>query len=283
MGVVSNPQRFLSRIAVCSWSLQASDPATLIQRMRAAGFHRVQLDLDPFREHPSVWDPAPKMFADEGIAPVSGMFRTVGEDYSTLETIRVTGGIVPDATWEQNLANARITARNAERLGLKFVMFHAGFLPHDAADPSFEKLASRVRTIARMFADHGLTLGCETGQETAESLRNFLEALGEPNVAVNFDPANMLLYGNGDPIDAVRLVGRWVRGVHMKDARVTDVPGTWGTELPVGRGQVDWPAFLRALEEIGFDGDLCFEREAENQRVEDLRAGREFIEQLLRG
>ena len=281
MSVVSNPQRLLSRIAVCGWSLQAPDPATLVQRMRAAGFSRVQLDLDPFREQPEVWNAAPQLFADHGITAVSGMFRTVGEVYSTLETIRITGGIVPDATWKQNLANARITARNAERLGLKFVMFHAGFLPHDTSDPSFDKLAGRVRTIARIFADHGLTLGCETGQETAESLRNFLEALDEPNVAVNFDPANMLLYGNGDPIEAVRLVGRWVRGVHMKDARVTDVPGTWGTELPVGRGQVDWPAFLKALEEIGFEGWLCFEREADNQRIEDLRAGREFIERLL--
>lgn len=281
MNMHPNHQRFLSRIAVCSWSLQPSDPATLIERMRAAGFERMQLDLDPFRESPNVWNDAPNIFADAGFTAVSGMFRTVGEDYTTLETIRVTGGIVPDATWEQNLANARITAQNAQRLGLKFVTFHAGFLPHSESDPSFSKLIGRVRTIARIFADHGLTLGFETGQETAESLRNFLEVLDEPNVAVNFDPANMLLYGNGDPIDAIRMVGRWVRGVHMKDARVANVPGTWGTELLVGQGQVDWPAFLRALEEIGFDGWLCFEREAENQRVQDLRAGREFIERLL--
>ena len=97
-----------------------------------------------------------------------------GEDYSTLESIRRTGGVVPDATWETNWSNAQATARIAARLGLKFVMFHAGFLPHDPKDPSFDKLIGRVRQIGRLFADHGLTLGCETGQETAPALLAFL-------------------------------------------------------------------------------------------------------------
>jgi sugar phosphate isomerase/epimerase len=211
------------------------------------------------------------------------MFRTVGEDYSTLDTIRVTGGIVPDATWEQNLANAKITAENAARLGLTFVMFHAGFLPHDPKDPEFAKLAGRVREIARVFAAKGITLGCETGQETAADLATFLTHLNEPNVAVNFDPANMLLYGKGDPVAALQRVGRWVKSVHMKDAAVTKVPGTWGSELAVGTGEVDWPAFMEALAEAGFDGWLCFEREAGDQRVEDLRSGREFIDRMLGG
>ncbi len=273
--------QFSSRIAVCGWSLQATDPASLVERIQAAGFHRVQLDLDPFRESPAAWESAPALFAKHGITPVSGMFRTVGEDYSSLESIRLTGGIVPDATWPQNLGNAELTARNAEKLGLKFVMFHAGFLPHDPKDPAFDKLAGRVRQIARLFAARGITLGCETGQETAASLKAFLQHLGEPNVAVNFDPANMLLYGNGDPIEAVRTVGPWVKSVHMKDAAVTKVPGTWGTELTVGTGQVDWRAFLTALADIGFPGWLCFEREADDKRVADLRAGREFIERTI--
>lgn len=275
--------RFKTRIAVCGWSLQAPDPNALVARMKAAGFTRVQLDLDPFRENAAAWADAPALFAKEGIEPVSGMFRTVGEDYSTLDTIRVTGGIVPDATWEQNLANAKITAENAARLGLTFVMFHAGFLPHDPKDPEFPKLAGRVREIARVFAAKGITLGCETGQETAEDLATFLTHLNEPNVAVNFDPANMLLYGKGDPVAALHRVGRWVKSVHMKDAAVTKVPGTWGSELAVGTGEVDWPEFMEALAGAGFDGWLCFEREAGDQRVEDLRAGRAFIERMLGG
>jgi L-ribulose-5-phosphate 3-epimerase len=100
-------------------------------------------------------------------------------------------------------------------------------------------------------------------------------------VGVNFDPANMILYNNGDPIEALRIVGRHVRGVHVKDATLTRVPGTWGEEVVVGTGQVDWPAFFTALAEARFPGWLCFEREAGNQRVADIRAGRLFVEKLL--
>ena len=188
---------------------------------------------------------------------------------------------MPETTWDRNWANAQTTAKNAVRLGLKFVMFHAGFLPHDPADPNFAKLIGRVRQIARLFAGHGITLGCETGQETAESLGAFLDRLDEPNVAVNFDPANMLLYGNGDPVAALKVIGRRVRGVHLKDAAVTAVPGTWGEEKTVGTGQVDWPAFFQALAAAGFPGWLCFEREAGDRRVGDILDGRLFVERLL--
>ncbi|MCF7848838.1 MAG: sugar phosphate isomerase/epimerase [Kiritimatiellales bacterium] len=274
-------QHFTQRLAVCSWSLQPATPADLVRDLQVVGVDKTQLDLDPFREQPVVWDGASALFAQHGIAAVSGMFRTVGEDYSTLETIRLTGGVVPDATWDENWSNAQITARNAEQLGLEFVMFHAGFLPHDPADPNFDKLVDRVRQLARLFADHGITLGCETGQETGAALKAFLEHLDEPNVAVNFDPANMLLYNNGDPIAALRSVGSWVKSVHVKDAAVTAVPGEWGAELAVGTGQVDWSAFFAALAEINFPGWLCFEREAGDQRVADIKAGVEFVRNLL--
>jgi L-ribulose-5-phosphate 3-epimerase len=274
--------QFVDRLAVCSWSLQPSSPGQLLEQLQAIGIPRAQMDLDPFRENPAVWDAAPDLFAKNGATMVSGMFRTAGEDYSTLDSIRRTGGVVPDATWDTNWRNAQITARNAVRLGLKFVMFHAGFLPHDPKDPNFDKLIGRVRQIGKLFADHGLTLGCETGQETAPALLAFLEHLNTPNVAINFDPANMLLYNNGDPVQALRTVGRHVRSVHVKDANVTKVPGTWGEEVVVGTGQVRWPDFFSTLAEVGFGGWLCFEREAGESRVADITAGRRFVENLLK-
>ncbi len=276
-------KQFLPHLAVCSWSLQPTCPADLVRDLKAIGLKKLQLDLDPFRENPKVWDAAPALFAEHGITLVAGMFRSVGEDYSTLDTIRVTGGVVPDTTWEQNWSNAQITVKNAARLGVKFIDFHAGFLPHDPSDPNFAKLVSRVRQLARLYADHGITLGCETGQETADALKAFLEQLNEPNVAVNFDPANMLLYNKGDPVASLRVVGRWVKGVHLKDAAVTKTPGTWGTELAVGTGEVNWPAFFQALDDIKFNGVFGFEREADNKRVADIRAGLKFVKKLLGG
>ena len=281
MNMPEQAQSFLSRLAVCSWSLQPTDPANLVTQLKDIGLKRTQIDLDPLRENAAVWGKLPAVFAEAGITVVSGMFRTVGEDYSTLETIRRTGGLVPDGTWEQNWKNLQITVKNAQKIGLKIVMTHAGFLPHETTDPAFDKMIRRMRQVGRLFADHGITLCCETGQETAESLVSFLQHLNEPSVAVNFDPANMLLYNNGDPIAALRTIGKRVKSCHVKDANVTKVPGTWGDEVPVGTGQVNWPAFFTTMAEINFPGFFCFEREAGTQRVADISAGRKFVEKLL--
>lgn len=269
-----------SRLGVCTWSLQPADPAELVRQLAAIGLAQVQVDLDPWREQPAAWNGAQAALAEAGVRLVSGMFRTVGEDYTTLETIRRTGGVVPDETWARNWANLQVTVKTARRLGVPMVTFHAGFLPHEPADPNFEKLLGRIRQIARLFAAEGIDVGFETGQESAGALRSFLEQLGEPNVGVNFDPANMLLYNSGDPVAALRTIGRWVKGVHLKDATVTKTPGAWGDEVPVGEGEVDWPAFFRALGEIGYAGACCFEREAGGRRLADIQAGRRFVEAL---
>jgi len=104
------------RLAVCSWSLLPTDPQDLIAKMRATGINRVQLELDPLRDDPKVWGEAPAMLRDAGITIATGMFRCVGEDYSTLESFKQTGGSVPDATWEQKLKNIRAAAALAQKI-----------------------------------------------------------------------------------------------------------------------------------------------------------------------
>jgi len=272
-----------SRLAVCSWSLQAANPQELVERLQATGVPRVQLALDPIRDQPEVWAITPAVLQQAGIAIVSGMFGCTGEDYSTPITIRHTGGIAPDTTWEQNWRNIQATLDVAHALELKLVTFHAGFLPHDPNDPAFTKLKDRLARIADLFGGLGIEVGFETGQEDAVTLRTFLEKLNRPNVGVNFDPANMILYDKGDPIQALRTLGPWLKQCHIKDALRTTVPGTWGQEVVVGTGQVDWRAFFQTLDEQKFGGDLCIEREAGDQRVADIRAGREYLERLVGG
>jgi len=268
------------RLAVCSWSLQPTDPAQLVELLEATGLKRVQLALDPLREQPDVWGRVAEAFARSGVSIVSGMFGTIGEDYSTLESIKRTGGLVPDEHWQQNWKNIQVVAAVARRLKLKLVTFHAGFLPHEDGDPDFKKLLDRIARVADLFAAQGIDLGFETGQETAETLAAFLTRLSRPNVGVNFDPANMILYDKGDPIAAVRVLGPWLKQCHIKDANRTQTPGTWGEEVVVGTGQVDWKAFVATLREVQFAGDLCIEREAGYQRVADIRAAKDYVTQL---
>ena len=268
------------RLAVCSWSLQPASPADLVAKLESTGIRRVQLALDPLRESPGVWGETVALFRQKGITTVSGMFGCVREDYSTLETIRKSGGIAPDATWEQNWNNIRATAALAQQLGLKLVTFHAGFLPHDEKDPNFARMLLRLGETADVFKAANITLGLETGQETASVLVQLLQKLQRPNVGVNFDPANMMLYDKGNPITALRMLGPWIRQVHIKDARRTKVPGTWGEEVAAGTGEVDWRAFFATLRELNYAGDFVIEREAGNQRVVDIRSATEVVARM---
>ena len=265
------------RLAVCSWSLQPASPADLAAKLETTGIRRVQLALDPLRDLPKVWGETTALFRQKGITIVSGMFGCVGEDYSTLETIRLTGGIAPDATWEQNWDNMRATAALAHELGLKLVTFHAGFLPHEEKDPNFAKMLRQLSETADVFKAAKIALALETGQETAPVLVQLLQALKRRNVGVNFDPANMILYDKGNPIAALRVLGPWIRQVHIKDARRTKVPGTWGEEVAAGTGEVDWQAFFATLRELNYKGDFVIEREAGTQRVADIQAAREMV------
>lgn len=266
----------LEQMGVCSWSLQAAGPQDLADKVNALGLKKVQMGLTPHRDDPGAWDGVQEVLAASGIEIASGMYATVGEDYTTPDTIRLTGGVVPDAHWEENLRLARITAATAGAMGLKYVNAHAGFLPHDASDPTFDKLCRRVVTLAEVFGEQGVTLLMETGQESAETLLAFLGEMnrrGAENIAVNFDPANMILYDMDDPIDALRILVPHVRQVHVKDAKRTTVKGAWGEEVVVGTGQVDWNAFVRILAEADFSGGFIFEREAGADRIGDIKQG----------
>lgn len=277
---MDHASRLAENIAVCSWSLRPRDPADLVAMVRSLGLGKVQLALNDHRGSAG-GAAVGSTLAAAGITIVSGMFGAVGEDYSTLDSIRRTGGVVPDATWEANRALAAEVAASARALGLDLVSFHAGFLPADPAAPGYAKLMARLRELAGLFAARGIGLAFETGQEEAGALLRFLDELAAPNVGVNFDPANMILYGKGDPVAAVRTLLPYLRQVHIKDAIATTEPGTWGREVVVGTGQVDWPAFLGVLAASGYTGSLCIEREAGDNRVSDILAARRHIESIL--
>ncbi|MBL4702546.1 MAG: sugar phosphate isomerase/epimerase [Phycisphaeraceae bacterium] len=273
-----------SRMALCSWSTKSNTPQELVESVKQTGLSNIQLALMPLIQDAAVWGDTPKLLADAGINVISGMFGCDGEDYTTLESIRATGGMILDHTWETNFANVQLVAKVAQSMGLSSVSSHAGFLPESKDDPNFDKLASRLTQVASCFADHGLTLIFESGQETAATLNQFLDELasrGATNVGINFDPANMLMYNMGDPVASAIVVGPRIKQVHIKDGVRAQVPGTWGKEVAVGAGQVDWPAFIKALKQVNYTGSLVIEREAGDQRLADIQTAAEHISSLL--
>ncbi len=270
--------------AVCSWSLAPRDPADLIGQLRACGCDAVQLALTPLAEpatgKPDVWSSAGSALRDAGISIVSGMLATVGEDYSSIAAIARTGGVRPDATWPATRARAIKVASVARHLSLRLVTFHAGFLPHDRSDPERQRMLERLREIAGIFAAGDIEIALETGQEPAETLVEALEDLGLASVGVNFDPANMILYGSGDPIAALAKLAPWVKQVHIKDAIASGVAGQWGREVPAGTGQVAWPAFMAGVARCPQRPHWVIEREAGETRIADITAARSLMQRL---
>lgn len=264
------------RIGVCSWSWRL--PMRGVAReMAKADVKGIHLALGPFiapdERHGAAEDAAALAFVKERIAKgewvlMSTMVGMVGEDYSTLETIRETGGIVPDRHWEANKRIVTAGARLTQELGCKYMSTHAGFL--DESNPkALKKYVERVTWMRDECRKYGVELLLESGQETAEDLAAFLPRV--PGVGVNFDPANMILYAKGRPREAVRVLVPWIRQVHVKDARETKKPGTWGEEVPWGAGEVGGEAFLAELEALGFKGNYVVEREAGSDRPGDIR------------
>jgi len=271
------------QIGVCSWSLHAKDPRDLAEKLRQTSISNLQMHLSVIHDHAPVWGDVQRVLAEAGVRIVSGMFGCVGEDYSTLEAIRRTGGVVPAQHWEKHLAIASTASKVAGDLGIEFISTHAGFLPEEPSDPSYAKLQDRLAQIAAVLKHRGQTLLFETGQESADTLLRFLQSLKRkaPNIGVNFDPANMILYGKGEPGASLRRLLPCVRQVHVKDAVPTEAPGTWGTEVAVGNGKVNWRGFIDTLAQGDFRGMLIIEREAGSDRIGDVRQAASLLSQLM--
>ena len=269
-----NTMLSIDRLGVCSWSLRPKTAADLVASVARLGLPKVQLALGPVLEDPAAFGDVMPRLRDAGVRIASGMLEAVGEDYSTLETIKATGGVRPDEHWPATLERARGVAALAAAEDLPLVTLHAGFIPHDSGDPARTVVLDRLRTLADLFGDHGVRVGLETGQETAATLLGALAELDHENVGVNFDPANMILYGMGDPVESLRLLADHVVQVHAKDARPTETPGTWGREVPLGTGVVDWSDFLDVVATLDRTIDVVIEREAGDARESDILAAR---------
>ena len=200
-----------------------------------------------------------------------------GESYADIPTVKRTVGLVPRETRAARTAELKAIADFARELSVDRVGVHLGFVPHDRADPDYAALIELTRDVCDHCGRNHQALHLETGQEPVDVLIRFLDDVDRDNLFVNFDPANMILYGAGEPLPALELLGARVRSVHCKDATWSDRPGeTWGREVPLGEGDVDFAAFLGVLKRIGYDGPLTIEREIpqepERQKAEIGRA-----------
>ncbi len=270
-------------LGVCSWSLQVGSVAELARLLGDLGVSATQIACgDPHHANWSEGDALPEVARASGLVLAGAMLGFAGEDYSTPQSIKATGGFGDPATRPERLDRLAWALERTVALGLADLTLHAGFLP-EADHPDRRSILDTLARAGQMAADRGVTLAFETGQETALLLRMTLDDLKSPNLKVNFDPANMLLYDMGDPLHAVEILAADIRSVHVKDARRPAIPGNWGEEVPLGEGEVDIPRFLKALKAIGYAGPLMIEREVGDQaaRIRDIRHGLDLVRRHL--
>src|SRR6516165_992825 len=270
-------------IGVCSWSLQVKNIPELKRLLDRLGIDVVQNACgDP---HHASWDEGdqlPEAARAAGFRMTGAMLGFPGEDYTTPQTIQKTGGFGDPALRPERLKRFEWALERTRALGLSDLMLHAGFLP-EPGSPDRKPFLDTLAKVSDLARAKGITIAFETGQETADLLRRTLDELKCPNLKVNFDPANMLLYDKGDPLRAVEILGPDIRSVHVKDANRPTTPGQWGEEVPLGRGQVNIKAFVKTLRKVGYRGPLCIEREvgSQEERMRDVAHGIRFLRECL--
>lgn len=194
----------------------------------------------------------------------------------------LTLGLVPAAFRARRMAELIRAGSFARQLGVRAIITHAGFIPENAGDPLFQEVVIAVREIACHLEQLGLEFWFETGQETPVTLLRLIQTVGRPNLGINLDPANLILYGKGNPIDALEVFGRYVRNIHAKDGLYPTDPMQLGREVKVGAGRVRFPEFIRRLKAIGFAGEFIIEREITGaQQARDILATVKYLRKLL--
>ncbi len=207
-----------------------------------------------------------------------------GESYADIPTVEETVGLVPANTRDERLHEMKEISDFARKLNCDVVALHLGFVSHDVESAEYQQTVDVTRELCEYVRSNGQNLHLETGQESADSLIQFITDTACDNLFVNFDPANMILYGTGEPIEALLKIGNRVRSVHCKDAKWADAPGVeWGSEVALGQGDVNLKKYLETLQHIGYFGPLTIEREIpqepERQKVE-IKHALDLLEQL---
>lgn len=221
----------------------------------------------------------------EDFAVVTVFAAYTGEDYADSPTVQRTVGFIPPATRAEREKRTYEISDFAAAIGAPSIALHVGFVPEDKSDADYVAVRDMVRRVADYAAKNGQTFALETGQEPASILLAFFKDVARPNLKINFDPANLILYGSGDPVEALDVLGQYVVSVHCKDGNWPDKdkPGCLGVEQPFGEGAVGVERFIAKLKEIGYKGTLNIEREVEDQdrKWRDMKMAYGLLQKLV--
>jgi sugar phosphate isomerase/epimerase len=257
-----------------------NDPEAALKRVHDFGVQTCQAGTDDFSDR--IYN-ALKAAMDKYSIEVTAINTSGGPPNSyTFYEGPATIGVVPPKYRQQRIDNYKRASDFAKRLGVPALHSHFGFIPEDPNDPNYQGVVAALRNVAEHVKGNGQIVLMETGQETPVTLLRAISDTRMDNVFVNLDCANLILYGKGNPLDALDVVGHLVRGTHAKDGLFPTNPKELGREVPIGEGKANFPKLIPRLHELGYTGALTIEREISGpQQLEDIKRGKVYLEKLV--
>ena len=256
------------------------DPDQAIAKIRGLGLPTAQVFVEEFE--PGLDERLRQALNKHGIEPtalvVGGPGKEVWDFYQGPATI----GLVPRDMRAARMAHIKKASEFAKQCGIAAVQTHCGFIPENPNDPVYKETVIAMREVTAYCKRNGQQFRYETGQETPITLVRTIQDVGTDNQGVNFDLANLILYGKSNPVDAIELLGPYVQGIHAKDGLWPTNPRELGKEVPIGKGKVDFPRIIARLKELDYRGAVTIEREISGpQQLEDVRSAKTYLERLI--
>ncbi len=256
------------------------DPESAIKKVYDLGLPTCQVGVDSFE--PKLAHRLRAALDRYGIEATSLVIGGPGPEEYDFYRGPLTIGFVPLEWRSRRIEHAKKASDFAAQCGLPAVQTHCGFIPENPNDPVYKETVEALREVASYCKRNGQNFRYETGQETPITLLRAIQDVGLDNQGVNFDLANLILYGKANPVDAIEIIGPLVQGIHAKDGLWPTEPRHLGKEVPIGQGKVDFPKIIQRLKEMNYGGAITIEREISGPRqVEDVRAAKQYLEKLI--
>ena len=263
----------------------ARGPEVVFSRVKELGFSTCFLSLDDYigKFNKSLAQELQGLLNTYGVTPTAAEVVGPGPLKWNFTEGPSTIGVVPRATRTARMDALKQTSDFAKLLGIPCVQTHCGFIPENPGDPLYEEAVLAIRELAQYCAGNGQSFLMETGQETPTTLLRAIKDVDKPNLGVGLDTANLILYGKANPVDAVDIIGPYVRSVHAKDGRWPTDPSKLGEEVVIGKGLVDFDKVFTKLHKLGYAGAITIERETSGpQQIEDVRQEKIYLERILK-
>jgi sugar phosphate isomerase/epimerase len=256
------------------------DPDAALAKVKQLGLPTAQIFLEEFER--DLINPLQQALDKYGIEPTALVVGGPGKEAWDFYQGPLTIGLVPRETRDARIVQMKKASDFAKQCGIAAVQTHCGFIPENPNDPLYKEVVTAISEVATYCKRNGQSLRYETGQETPITLVRTIQDVGLDNQGVNFDLANLILYGKANPVDAIELLGPYVQGIHAKDGLWPTNPKELGQEVPIGNGKVDFPRIIARLKELNYRGAVTIERETSGpQQMEDVRNAKTYLERLI--